>query len=459
MPDTDRPPLLLINPWIYDFSAFDLWMKPLGLLYLAAHLRSAGFPIHLIDCLDRYAPALLLRQGRRSAKSRQYGVGKFFRAILEKPSIFRQIPANYSCYGLPEDLFLDMLQAIPVPAAILITSGMTYWYPGVFRAIALAHRAFPGVPVILGGMYARLRPEHARRYAQAEYVLTEHAPHAILNAVYDILGIPGDSPAPRSLFERYPAFDLYPRAEYAVLLTSLGCPYRCSYCASHVVAPEFTQRPPQDVFREFLHDYDNLGIHHFAVYDDALLVNGPDHIDTFMQQVIESGRAATFHTPNGLHARYMTAQTADLMFRSGFRTIRLSLETVNPARQRDTGGKVRSAELAHAVRCLKQAGFRGDQIGVYLFLGLPGQPLAETEETVRYVHSLGVQARLCEYSPIPGTADWAILKQRGVVADEDDPLIHNNSVFLLHTRQIDFQQMQRLKDRVRALNRRILEQP
>jgi hypothetical protein len=46
--------LLLINPWIYDFTAYDLWSKPLGLLYLAAFLRQQGFKISYIDCLDKY---------------------------------------------------------------------------------------------------------------------------------------------------------------------------------------------------------------------------------------------------------------------------------------------------------------------------------------------------------------------------------------------------------------------
>jgi len=34
--------LVLINPWIYDFAAYDLWSKPLGLLYIGAYLRECG---------------------------------------------------------------------------------------------------------------------------------------------------------------------------------------------------------------------------------------------------------------------------------------------------------------------------------------------------------------------------------------------------------------------------------
>ena len=39
--------LLLINPWIYDFAAYDLWSKPLGLLYIASFLRKFNFNITL----------------------------------------------------------------------------------------------------------------------------------------------------------------------------------------------------------------------------------------------------------------------------------------------------------------------------------------------------------------------------------------------------------------------------
>jgi hypothetical protein len=34
--------ILLINPWIHDFAAYDFWLKPLGLLYLGGLLRQNG---------------------------------------------------------------------------------------------------------------------------------------------------------------------------------------------------------------------------------------------------------------------------------------------------------------------------------------------------------------------------------------------------------------------------------
>ena len=49
--------VLCINPWIYDFAAYNLWVEPLGLLTVAAVLRKAGHEVALVDCLDRHHPA------------------------------------------------------------------------------------------------------------------------------------------------------------------------------------------------------------------------------------------------------------------------------------------------------------------------------------------------------------------------------------------------------------------
>jgi hypothetical protein len=40
---------LLVNPWVYDFKAFDFWNKPVGLLIIASILKKLGFEIDFID--------------------------------------------------------------------------------------------------------------------------------------------------------------------------------------------------------------------------------------------------------------------------------------------------------------------------------------------------------------------------------------------------------------------------
>ena len=80
-------------------------------------------------------------------------------------------PGASGRYGISEADFRARLSRLPRPDAVLVTSLMTYWYPGVSAAIALVQEHFPGVPVILGGIYASLCPDHARAVSGADLVL------------------------------------------------------------------------------------------------------------------------------------------------------------------------------------------------------------------------------------------------------------------------------------------------
>jgi hypothetical protein len=46
------PRILLVNPPIYDFSAYDFWLKRYGMLRAAGFLRGQA-DFHLFDFLDR----------------------------------------------------------------------------------------------------------------------------------------------------------------------------------------------------------------------------------------------------------------------------------------------------------------------------------------------------------------------------------------------------------------------
>ncbi len=68
------PHILLINPWITDFAAYNFWIKPLGLLNIATSLRQNGYRISLIDCMDC------------NVKTKPYGDGKLLKTTIPKPA-------------------------------------------------------------------------------------------------------------------------------------------------------------------------------------------------------------------------------------------------------------------------------------------------------------------------------------------------------------------------------------
>lgn len=300
--------------------------------------------------------------------------------------------------------------------------------------------------MVLGGVYATLCQDHARLHSGADLVVGGSGVGSALRIVDEVTG--HDSSPDRYADPRSwpaPAHDLVPRP-YAAIVASWGCPYHCTYCASHRLMPDFAHREQGPVMEEIA-ECVKRGIKDLAFYDDALLLGGGHHLASILEETLSRGLQVRFHTPNGLHARGITGSLARLMRQAGMTTVRLSLETINPSRQRSTGAKVTTDEFKQAVSHLQAAGFGPVELGAYILAGLPGQTLREVEDTIRFVHRLGVQAKLALFSPIPGTPDGDCALPR-----DADPLLHNNTVYPYLLGSDYVRQLQRLKQMARDGN-------
>jgi pyruvate-formate lyase-activating enzyme len=420
--------LLLVNPWIHDFSAYDLWMKPLGLLYLGGILRSRGFAVSLLDCVDFHSLPAGFTGGYPAPQRREFGRGHIYKEVIPKPPALKNIPRKFRRYGLPPAAVKEYLAGLPRPGLILVTSLMTYWYPGVTETIDFLKKHLPGTPIFLGGIYATLCPGHAQIHSGADQVLAGPWDEGKGRILEEVMGTRGDLGKEDFSVWPWPAFDLYPRLDYVCLLTRCGCPFACTYCASSRLARGLEARSPEAVIREIEHWNRKFGVQNFAFYDDALLIDAENHLKPILREVIRREHKCNFHTPNAVHVKTIDEEMAALLFRAGFKTIRLGFETADPAAQRETGGKVDNRDFRKAVKNLKKGGYRGEEIGVYLLAGLPGQQADELKESLSFVREEGAKPYLVEYSPIPGTPLFEKAKNFSPFNLENEPLFHNNSL-------------------------------
>ncbi len=444
---TDAPHILLVNPWIHDFAAYDFWATPLGLLMLAGILRAHGCRVSYVDCLDRFHPRCM-----RPAREAPFGCGPFLKTRIPKPTALRDVPRHFSRYGIDPEWFREELRALPRPDLVLVTSGMTYWYSGVQEAIGIIRQTHPDAVIVLGGIYATLCTEHARRMSGADEVFPGQAEGAVLGLVANHTGYRA---APRFApddLDTYPAaaLDLQRRIPFAPLLTARGCPFDCAYCASRLLDARRLRRSPGSIVDELGFWLRRHGVVDAALYDDAFLADLPGHALPVLEAIVRAELPLRFHTPNALHVRGITPETAGLMLRAGFQTLRLGLETTDADRHRELDRKVTAAEFASAVRTLTRAGFSRGQIGAYLLAGLPGQHPEELMRSIDAVKQAGIRPVLAYYSPIPGTALWpqAVAASRYDLAAE--PLCANNTVFPCRREPFSWQWSEELKQRIAA---------
>jgi hypothetical protein len=116
-----KPRVLLVNPPIYDFSAYDFWLKPYGMLRVAGFLRGQ-VEFQLFDFLDRNDARVPAGRYRSDA----WGRGEFFSDRAEKPQALAGIPRQFRRFGVPRRAFREYLMCGKPCDFALFQTGMSY---------------------------------------------------------------------------------------------------------------------------------------------------------------------------------------------------------------------------------------------------------------------------------------------------------------------------------------------
>lgn len=256
----------------------------------------------------------------------------------------------------------------------------------------------------------------------------------------------------------FPPYYLYENLKTLPLMTSRGCPNNCSYCATKKLHPKFNRRNVENLLDEVRYNLKNYQVKQYAFYDDALFAGKNKYIIPFLEKIIEMDEKFEFYCPNGLFAREIDEKLAILMKKSGFKVIRLSLESAISKWQVASSNKVSKQDFANAVKHLRKAGFANREIEAYLIIGLPGQSYEDVKESLDFVFGNRAISRLASFTPIHGTLDFQRAVQMKLIDEKIDPLLTNNSIYSCATQFLKQEDFQKLKDYANELNEKVRNQ-
>ncbi len=424
---------LLINPYIEDFTAYDLWIKPLGLYKLSYVLKKVGFDIKFIDLLDMSHPSVPVK----FSKKRENGSGKFYFEYIQKPEILPKIERRFKRYGIPLWAFKEELKSLKDVEIVLITSTIAYWYRGIRTTISVIKEIFGNIPIVVGGIYPTLYYEHSKTIGASFIVKGSFEEN--LPPIFEIVF----GKKFNFDFEIFPDYSISRDKTSMAVQTSKGCPYNCSYCASKKIEPVFFQYPLEYNLKNF-EILKNLKIKNIAFYDDALLYNKVEHLKKILKNLKERDFNFCFHTPNGLDPKEIDEELAYLFKEMNFKTIRLSVDFLNK--------KIRSEKLKEVMESFFKAGYKVGEIEAYILVGFPEQNFEEIKEALFDLFNLKIKSKFAYLSPIEGTGIWKILKEKGYVKDGEDPLLSNKLIFPYRFKGISPEELKKLKDLQNNLN-------
>jgi len=369
--------ILLFNPPVYDAQYWARWSQPAGLLRIATLLKSLGYHLDLIDCMDTDARGNVKKTFHRNVDNKQM--------IVERGNIIRRVWH----FGLEWPVVQQRLKVLPEPPdEVWITSGMTYWWESTRDAIKLIREMYPHARILVGGIYPTLAPEHALANLGADIVFKGE-----LTAASDL-------PTDLSLYERTPS--------YAILTTSRGCPWDCNYCAARALnngSNKVRSREAEDVLAEIEDKMKRFNIRRFGFYEDnALVLRG--HLQEILELIIERQHKLLLYAPEGFETRLLTVDLLRAMKQAGFEKVHLPFEALKW--ETNEGWNRRHASTASFERALDaaiQAGFkpRTQEINAFVLFGLPDDKLEDILDGVVYVHHMVGSIIPMLFTPVPGT--------------------------------------------------------
>jgi radical SAM superfamily enzyme YgiQ (UPF0313 family) len=245
------------------------------------------------------------------------------------------------------------------PDLVLVTSIMTYWYPGTQEVVSIAREIFPESKIIVGGIYPTLC-DHlaAHTLKEADLIVKNNEIERFYTFVEDMFSV---SLSKKPLMDDLdvlplPCYDLYENTHFVPLLTSFGCAFKCTYCATPYMYPGIVRRRPSSVIEEIRY-WQERGVNTYVIYDDSFLYHKELFAKPLLKSITQLPKALRIYNPNAINAAFIDEELAGLLTAAGFREVRVGLESVNPVVQKETGGKITVKSFDNALRYLKNAGF------------------------------------------------------------------------------------------------------
>lgn len=375
---------------------------------------------------------------------KQYGVFKDTLAAIEPPLWGIMLAAYARDRGFsvavldaeaenltPEEAAARIREAAPLLCGIIAAgsnlSASTQAMPGAGRLLALLNTVAPGLKTFLWGLHPSALPERTLNEEKVDFVIQGEGFSAVtgllerLKAGEDSFPVPGVwyrrggavVPNPRETLVAdlntlpVPAWDLLPmdryrahnwhcfddlslRSPYAVVYTSLGCPFDCGFCALKALfgKPQVRCRAPEKVIEEIDLLVKDYGVRNIKVLDECFILNRA-HVERICDLVIERGHKLNIWA----YARVDTI-TGDILpklKKAGVNWLALGIESGSDkvraaSKQRNYGRQ----KILDAVNLVHSAGIH---ITANFVFGLPGDDGGSMRETLELARTLN-----CEYT-------------------------------------------------------------
>lgn len=208
-----------------------------------------------------------------------------------------------------------------------------------------------------------------------------------------------------------PAMDAIERGKSFSMMTSRGCPYRCTFCSQSVMAEKWRARSPENVVKEMRHLIEDWGAQEIGILDDSANIDRK-RLRALSELLIGQGlNRVPWIMINGIRANLADQDLLALMKQAGCKRVAFGVETGDEDILDSIDKRVTHEQIRQAFKNAKKVGL--ETVGFFI-IGLPGDNEVTMEKTIRFACELDpLVANFSMMTPYPGTKVWEQVHRNG----------------------------------------------
>lgn len=196
------------------------------------------------------------------------------------------------------------------------------------------------------------------------------------------------------------------------IITSRGCPAKCTFCATQAVfGYGFRSRSPENVLKEMREMRDDYGISEIMFEDDNTTMD-PRRAERIFDMMTEEGLGFRWNTPNGVAAWTLSKSLIKKMVNSGCYSMNFAIESGNQEHLRVRIKKpLRLEKIGPLVQYARELGC---EVNAFLIIGTPGETEEMIWDSFRFCVEIGIyNPYINVYIPYPGSALYRECVEKG----------------------------------------------
>ncbi len=344
-----------------------------------------------------------------------------------------------------------------------IAEGRPYDVVGISAPTVLIENAWAaareakarGATTILGGPHLTLQPDESMQRPEVDLVVRGEGEDALV----EILRVLEVKPLDRGAFQKIlglswrddggkimhnldrplrsdldniplPAYQLFkierytnlnpltdgldPHARAYTIVTSRGCPYKCTYCSKPITGDTWRPRSVENVVKEWRMLVRDFHATEIGLTDDIWNLNLNRAKDLCRALIAEKLNTVPWVTIHGMKVNHTDLELFQLMKAAGCKRVGFGVENGDEEILKRVIRKAQTLDMVRAA--FKNAKAAGLQTMGFFIFGMPHETEETMEKTIRFALELDPDlAHFMIAAPYPGTELWKLVEKEGIL--------------------------------------------